>query len=280
MSSIPIGIYEKALPSKLGWKQRLELAATLGFDFVEISIDESDERLSRLEWDTAQKRDLREATISTRVPILDMCLSAHRKYALGSADPATRARAMDIFHKAINFAEETGIRIIQLAGYYVYYEPEDSQTIDRYKQGLEEGLSHAEKTGVMLALENVDGLHINSITRAKTLVDEFDSPWFQIYPDIGNLTEQGLDVDSELEIGWGHIVAVHVKDVIKGQVRRIKFGDGIVDFMAAFQKLKNKNFGGPILIEMWNDDSPQAETILKESLRFVREKMRLGGLLD
>ncbi|NMC47664.1 MAG: L-ribulose-5-phosphate 3-epimerase [Chloroflexi bacterium] len=280
MSSIPIGIYEKALPSKLDWQQRLELAAALGFDFVEISIDESDERLSRLNWSTAQKCDLREATISTHIPVLDMCLSAHRKYALGSADPTTRAKALEIFHKAIDFAGETGIRIIQLAGYYVYYEPEDSQTVDRYKQGLEEGLRHAEQAGVMLALENVDGQHINSITRAKTLVDEFNSPWFQIYPDIGNLTEQGLDVNSELDIGWGHIVAIHVKDVIKGQVRRIKFGDGMVDFVAAFQKMKSKNFGGPILVEMWNDDSPQATTIVEESLQFVREKMRLGGLLD
>jgi L-ribulose-5-phosphate 3-epimerase UlaE len=145
MSSIPIGIYEKALRSKLDWQQRLELAAALGFDFVEISIDESDERLSRLEWDTAQKRDLREATISTHIPVLDMCLSAHRKYALGSADPTTRAKALEIFHKAIEFAGEIGIRIIQLAGYYVYYERKTLQTVDRYKQGLEEGLRHASR---------------------------------------------------------------------------------------------------------------------------------------
>lgn len=280
MNSIPIGIYEKALPSNVDWMRRLELAGALGFDFVEISIDESDERLARLDWNAQQKHDLREAIASTRMPILDMCLSAHRKYALGSADPLIRARALDIFHKAIDFAGETGIRIIQIAGYYVYYEPQDNHTLDRYKQGLEEGLVHAGQAGVMLALENVDGQHINSIARAKALVDEFDSPWFQIYPDIGNLTEQGLDVCAELAVGWGHIVAVHVKDVIKGQVRRVKFGDGIVDFVTAFQKMTKLNFRGPVLIEMWNDDSPQAELIVKESLHFVKEKMRLGGLLD
>jgi len=280
MDSIPIGIYEKALPSNINWMKRLELANAMGFDFVEISIDESDERLFRLDWNASQKRDLREAIESTGTPILDMCLSAHRKYALGSADPLIRARALDIFHKAIDFASEIGIRIIQLAGYYVYYEPEDSQTVDRYKQGLVEGLIHAEKAGVMLALENVDGNDINSISRAKALIDEFNSPWFQIYPDIGNLTEQGLDVSEELKNGRGHFVALHVKDVIKGQVRRINFGEGIVDFVAAFQELKKINFGGPILIEMWNDDSPQAEKIVMDSLHFVKEKMRLGGLLD
>ena len=44
------GIYEKALPKGISWQERLELAASLGFDFVEMSIDETDERLARLQW--------------------------------------------------------------------------------------------------------------------------------------------------------------------------------------------------------------------------------------
>ncbi|MGV8025629.1 MAG: L-ribulose-5-phosphate 3-epimerase [Anaerolineaceae bacterium] len=276
----PIGIYEKALPSKLDWLTRLKITADLGFDFIEISIDESDERLARLDWDISQKRELRRSIEETHIPILDLCLSAHRKYALGSADTVIHKRALDIFHKTIDFASDIGIRIIQLAGYFVYYEPEDAQSRERYREGLEIGLAHAERAGVMLALENVDGQHVNSISRAKRFVDDFNSPWFQLYPDIGNLTEQGLSVNDELEIGRGHIVAVHVKDVIKGQVRRIPFGKGIVDFVAAFQKLKSMNFNGPVLIEMWNDDSAEAASIVSMSLEFIKEKMRLGGFLD
>ena len=40
-----IGIYEKALPKTVTWRERLILAKELGFDFVEMSIDETDERL-------------------------------------------------------------------------------------------------------------------------------------------------------------------------------------------------------------------------------------------
>ena len=277
---LPIGIYEKALPSEIDWLTRLKLTADLGFDFMEISIDESDERLARLDWGISQRRELRRSIEKTRIPVLDLCLSAHRKYALGSANPGIRDRAMEIFHKTIDFASDIGIRIIQLAGYFVYYEPEDARSLDRYRAGLEIGLTHAERAGVMLALENVDGYHVNSISRAKRFVDDFNSPWFQLYPDIGNLAEQGLNVGDELEIGRGHIVAVHVKDVIKWQVRRIPFGKGLVDFVAAFQKLKSMNFHGPVLIEMWNDDSTEAKSIVSMSLDFIKEKMRLGGLLD
>jgi L-ribulose-5-phosphate 3-epimerase UlaE len=51
----PLGIYEKALPKDLSWPERLVLAKSCGFDFVEMSVDETDERLSRLEWSTTQR---------------------------------------------------------------------------------------------------------------------------------------------------------------------------------------------------------------------------------
>ena len=45
-----LGIYEKAMPASLDWEARLQKAKEAGFDFVEISIDESDERRARLDW--------------------------------------------------------------------------------------------------------------------------------------------------------------------------------------------------------------------------------------
>lgn len=43
--SIPLGIYEKALPAGECWLERLKLAKALGFDFVEMSLDETDAAL-------------------------------------------------------------------------------------------------------------------------------------------------------------------------------------------------------------------------------------------
>ena len=44
-----LGIYEKAMPNEYTWRERLEAAKKGGFDFLEISVDESDARLARLE---------------------------------------------------------------------------------------------------------------------------------------------------------------------------------------------------------------------------------------
>ncbi|MDN6773864.1 MAG: xylulose 5-phosphate 3-epimerase, partial [Enterobacterales bacterium] len=53
--AVPLGIYEKALPAGEDWLPRLQLAAELGFDFVEMSVDESDARLARLDWSREQR---------------------------------------------------------------------------------------------------------------------------------------------------------------------------------------------------------------------------------
>ena len=57
----PIGIYEKATPKHFTWLERLNFAKELGFDFVELSIDESDERLARLEWSKEERLELVKA---------------------------------------------------------------------------------------------------------------------------------------------------------------------------------------------------------------------------
>jgi L-ribulose-5-phosphate 3-epimerase len=277
---LPIGIYEKALPSFVSWQKCLETARAAGFDFVEMSVDESDERLTRLDWNTEQRRLLRNAAAETGIPVLTMCLSGHRKYALGSASGQTRTRALDILRKAVDLASDTGIRIIQIAGYYVYYEPHTEDSRHRYEDGLAQGLEWAANAGVMLALENVDGDDVMSVSSAMPFVERFNSPWFQIYPDIGNLGEHGLDVCAELERGRGHFVGVHVKDTRPGEPRRVPFGQGVVPFVPAFRKLAEMNFTGPVMLEMWNDNSPDSMRIVEQARAWVLKRMVEAGLIS
>jgi L-ribulose-5-phosphate 3-epimerase len=275
---LPIGIYEKALPYNVTWRERLALAREAGFDFVEMSVDESDERLARLDWSTNERAELREAVAATGVPILTMCLSGHRKWALGSASPEIRERGLEIMRKAVKFCADTGIRTIQLAGYYVYYEPHVAESFERYRDGLAQGLEWASQAGVMLALENVDGNDVDSITKAMIFVDGFNSPWFQVYPDVGNLGEHGLDVCGELERGRGHLVGIHVKDTRPGEPRRVPFGQGIVPFVDAFRKLAEMRYAGPVMLEMWNDDSPDALRIIRDARAWILARMVEAGL--
>ena len=140
---IPLGIYEKALPAGECWLERLQLAKALGFDFVEMSLDETDVRLARLDWSPEQRLALVKAVAETGVRVPSMCLSAHRRFPLGSEDDAVRHQGLEIMRKAIQLAQDVGIRVIQLAGYDVYYEPSTRESRERYYEGMERALQVA-----------------------------------------------------------------------------------------------------------------------------------------
>ena len=110
-----LGLYEKSMPNTLSFREKLETVKATGFDFLEISIDETDEKLSRLEWTKEERQQLVNDMFETGVPIRSMCLSGHRKYPFGSHDEVTRARSLEIMEKAIQLADDLGVRVIQLA---------------------------------------------------------------------------------------------------------------------------------------------------------------------
>ena len=267
------GIYEKALPRNLTWPQRLAAAAAAGYQFVEISIDESDERLARLEWPQAARRELHDALASSPTTIDTMCLSGHRKHALGSVSPQVRARALEIMRRAIDFAAEFGLRIVQVAGYDVHYEESSEKTRALYRESILQSAAWARESCVMLAMENVECPLVDSIEKALRFVRAADTPWFQLYPDIGNLTAMQKDVTAELLLGGRHIIGLHLKDTRVGEFRGIPFGKGIVDFDAAFLTLHRIGFKGPLMVEMWNEDAADAESTAAAARGWLGKKL-------
>ena len=178
-----LGLYEKALPADLSWPQRLATAAELGFEFVEMSIDEQPARQQRLDWDRRQRLAFIQARLDSGVTVPSLCLSAHRRDPFGSADAATRERARVLMSKALELATDLGIRNIQLAGYDVYYEPADRHSRARFIEGMQWAAEQAARAQVMLSVEVMDTPFINSISKWRDIARHVNSPWFTVYPD-------------------------------------------------------------------------------------------------
>lgn len=240
MSKYLLGLYEKAIPEEYGWKERLEIAKKAGFDFLEISMDETGTRLKRLEWRQDERRELVDIMFETGMPILTMCLSGHRKYPLGSHDKAVRDRSLDIMEKAIVLAGDLGIRIVQLAGYDVYYEEGDEDTRAYFLENLKKSVHMAAKQGVALGFETMETPFMDTISKAMAYVNQVQSPYLGVYPDLGNLTNAchlyGLSVNEEITSGQGHLMAMHLKDTVEGVYRNMEFGEGRVDFKEGIKK--------------------------------------------
>lgn len=278
-----LGLYEKALPKEMDWPTKLLTVKNLGFDFMEISIDETDEKLARLWWTKEEKHQLLQDMRELEMPIMSMCFSGHRRYPLGSRSKEVRERALELMEKAIKFAGEMGIRVIQLAGYDVYYEEHGEDTLTYYIEGLKKSVVMAAKYQVMLAIEIMDTAFLNSIQKYMAYDNLIKSPWLTVYPDIGNLSAWGNDVGYELECGYSRIVAVHVKetrsvtDTFPGKFRDTPFGAGDVNFAAIFKKMKLLGYSGPFLIEMWADTCGDPLIEIARSREFVLNKLKEAG---
>lgn len=279
-----LGLYEKALDPSDHWEVRLKKAKDLGFDFVEISIDESDVRLERLYWGREQRETLRRACFDANIGFQSMCLSAHRRFPFGSADPAIRGKAYEIMERAIDFACALGIRVIQLAGYDVYYEDSTPASIKRFRQGMAWAAAKAEQKQVMLAMEIMDTPFMNSISKHMAYEVMLNSPWYKAYPDLGNLSAwPENDVEFELERGVSSIVAVHLKDTLAvtdtfpGKFKCVPFGSGCVDFPKCFAQLERLGYCGPYMVEMWYADGMDDCEEAAKAKGWLEGQYRLGA---
>lgn len=277
MKKYAIGLYEKAMPASMTWKEKLECAKECGYDFVEISIDEKDEKLARLDWTQEERQELVNLMKEVGLPIRSMCLSGHRKYPMGSADAATRARSMEIMEKAIQLADDLGVRIIQLAGYDVYYEESTKETKALFAENLKKAAEMAAVKGVVLGFETMETEFMNTTWKSMFYVNMVNSPYLGVYPDSGNLTNAavtyGTDVLDDLESGRGHIVAMHLKETVPGKFREIPFLTGHVDFPAVIDKAWDLGIRRYVT-EMWDVGKPE----WKEDIKFANAQM--SALLD
>lgn len=283
LDKFPLGIYEKALPKNISWRERLNYAKELGFDFVEISIDETDERLARLDWTLEEKKEFLNAVLETGVRVPSMCFSGHRRFPLGSENKETREKSLELMRKAIEFATDLGIRNIQMAGYDVYYEPSNANTKKLYIEGMKQSLKWAEQANVMLSIEIMDHPFMNSITKYMDLASELKSPFLTVYPDVGNLSAWNNNVRSQMIMGKGQISAIHLKDTLavtdtfEGKFKEVPFGSGCVDFIEFFKILTEIKYNGPLLIEMWTEKSDNPIEEIKKAKEWIMQKMKEGG---
>lgn len=272
-----LGLYEKAMPSELTWAEKLTAAKEAGFDFVEISIDETDAKLARLDMPREERLNLIRTMYEVGVPIRTMCLSGHRKYPLGSSDPAVCQRGMEIMEKAIRLADDLGIRIIQLAGYDVYYEEGSEETRARFAKNLRKATLMAARAGVLMGFETMETEFMNTTAKAMEHVNRVNSVYLNVYPDTGNIKNAsvtyGTDVLEDLKSGAGHITSVHLKETVPGVFREVPFGTGHVDFKAMIGtawSLGVRKF----VTEFWYKGNPAWE----EDLVFAHDMM--AGILD
>lgn len=285
MKPYQLGLYEKSMPGNLSIPEKLVETAAAGYDYLELSIDETDEKLSRLAWGQEEINALNMAMETSGIFIKSFCLSAQRRFPLGDPDPETRKRSLSVIEQAVVLASRLGVRIIQIPGYDVYYKPSTEETKNLFAENLETSVGIAAREGIVIAFETMETPFIDTVEKAARWVCRFPSPYLQIYPDTGNITnaalEYGTKIQDDLEKGTGHLAALHLKESKPGVYREVPYKEGHVDFAEAAQSAWN--LGVRLYVaEFWYSAAGPWQEILRKNNRFLREILdtAAGGKQD
>jgi len=180
MKKYSLGLYEKAMPGTLDWKEKLEAAKEAGYDFVEISIDATEEKIARLDMTKEDRFEIIKAMYEVGMPIRTMCVSALTKYSLGNDKEEYCKRGMEILEKSLRLADDLGIRVVMIPGYDVYYEPSTLETKKRFLKNLKKASELAEKAGIQLGLETMENEFMNTVEKAMKYVTLCNSNYLNI----------------------------------------------------------------------------------------------------
>ncbi|SCH40993.1 L-ribulose-5-phosphate 3-epimerase ulaE [uncultured Clostridium sp.] len=234
MKAYTIGLYEKAMPPELTWRQKLTAAKESGYDYVEISIDETDEKIERVYMSKQERLELVRCMFETGIPIRSMCVSALTRFSLGNEDAILRKKGMEIIEKAIELADDLGVRMVMIPGYDVYYGQSTPETQKRFASNLKKVAQIAASYGVLVGMETMENNFMNTVWKAMYYVQQIDSVYMSIYPDSGNIKNAaavlGNDEIQDLMAGKGHVTSLHLKETMPGKFREIPYGTGHVDF--------------------------------------------------
>lgn len=273
MKKYEIGLYEKAMRNTLTWKEKLQCAKECGYDYLEISIDATEEKINRIYMDTEEKREIMETIFDTGIPIGSMSVSALTKYALGDPDQAVRDRGMEIAEKSIQLSSALGVRTVMIPGYDIYYGESTIETKRYFLENIRKIAEIAEREGILVGFETMENNFMNTTGKAVQYVNMVDSAYLKIYPDAGNITNAAVanrhDVCEDLSLGKGKLIALHLKETKPDVYREVPFLTGHVEFERIINtawKLGVRRY----VTELWDVGQPQ----WKEDICFANRSMK------
>jgi len=135
-------------------------------------------------------------------------------------------------------ARVLGVKVILVAQFFHGELKGDKEGVDRTVELLKEFAPRAEKTGVILGLENY-----LSAPENLDILQRVASPAVQVYYDVGNSTDKGYDIYEEIRMLKNRVCEFHAKD------GNFMLGQGRIDFHKVRQAMDDIDYRGWIQIE-------------------------------
>jgi sugar phosphate isomerase/epimerase len=216
---------------KSGDPTALEMAARLGLEGVQVSLNPKGESLALLD------RDLQQAYLAaikkTGAEIASFCIGELNNVPLKNDPHAERWVA-----EGIEIASGMKVGIILVPFFGKGDLKDDPAGTEAVIAALKRLAPKAEKAGVILALESWLSAEDNLKIMAAV-----GSPAIAVYYDVGNSQEAGFDIGREIRLLGGRIAQFHAKDYTD------LFGQGSLDFKSVRAAMKETGYSGWLVLE-------------------------------
>ena len=194
---------------------------------------------------------------------------------LVSSDPAARARRIEFTRRAIDVAADLGAGCVSLWSGVGRDGTAHATFGNRLADGLAEIVAHAERAGVVVAVEPEPGMVIDTLARAATLFDRLGRPRaLRLTVDLGHMECMGeWPYAAHLRPWLGMIANVHVDDMLACRHEHLPLGTGEVDFPAAIAGLAATGYRGGLHVELprqshrWLETARQSAAVLAPLIR-------------
>lgn len=245
------GILTSMLPDKMSWKDKFQLAKDVGFEAIEGQTTE----------DSALETELRKASEATGMPIHSVMNMAHWQFPLSSSDAAAVERSMKGMETSIRNAVAWGGTTVLLVPGVVNPQTSYADAYKRSQEQIRKLLPLAEKSKIIIAVENVWNKFLLSPLEFANYVDSFQSPYLKAYFDVGNIQLYGYPADWIRTLG-PRIAKVHLKDfhnrrnaIIRANVPEfVNLRDGDLDWKEIHKAFTEIGYKGYATVELKGGD--------------------------
>ena len=238
------GVNAWIYPSNFKIDKILEVSAQIGFEGVELNLDEESLKMPKKEI-----KAIAEKAASLGLELPSLCSGLFWKYNLASQDEKIRAKGTDIIKKGCEFAADIGALVLLVVPAVALPEVTYLQMWDWSRQSILKAIPKAEACGVTIGIENVWNKFLYSPLEFKRFIEEFSSPNVKAYFDVGNMhflsfSEQWIRYLS------GLMACVHIKDFHRPTMQFKPLLEGDVQWSEVMKALRETGYDGFLNVEL------------------------------
>lgn len=222
----------------------LQNSKSIGYDGVELNLDEEMLKMSR-----SERAMVKEAAESLSLELPSLSTALFWKYNLASPDPHVRRKGVEIIRLGCEFASDIGASVFLVVPAVATADVSYLDMWELSKRSIIEAAKVAEDYGVYIGIENVWNKFLYSPLEFRKFIEEINLPNVRVYFDVGNafflgFPEQWIKYLADL------IVCVHVKDFQTSTMQFKPLFEGNIPWQNIIRTLREIGYEGFLNVEI------------------------------